>query len=99
MLQAQGCGFDIFVLQQSARLRFNRGALLNAGALLLAGSHYDHFIFHDVDTLPQLKGNIRYTYPTGAKPLHMTPKGIHPRVNYEVCSCQARARCSCLRAP
>ena len=58
MLQEQGRRFNIFVLQQSPRLRFNRGALLNAGALLLAGSEYDHFIFHDVDTLPQLRGNV-----------------------------------------
>ena len=83
-VQAQGREFDIIVLQQSPGLRFNRGALLNAGALLLAGSRYDHFVFHDVDTLPQLKANLPYTFPSGAKPLHLTPQGIHPRVNYEV---------------
>ena len=85
-MQAQGREFDLFVLQQSPGLRFNRGALLNAGALLLAGSRYDHFVFHDVDTLPQLKANIGYSFPSGARPLHMTPLGIHPRVNYEVSS-------------
>ena len=83
-MQAQGRDFDLFVLEQSPGLRFNRGALLNAGALLLAGSRYDHFVFHDVDTLPQLKANIGYSFPSGARPLHMTPQGIHPRVNYEV---------------
>ena len=53
--QAQNRSFDIFILQQSPLLRFNRGALLNAGVLLLAGSEYDHFCFHDVDTLPTLQ--------------------------------------------
>ena len=47
-MQGQNCSFDIFVLQQSPRLRFNRGALLNAGVLLLAGGQYSHFVFHDV---------------------------------------------------
>lgn len=51
-VQGQNRSFDIFVLQQSPRLRFNRGALLNAGVLLLAGGQYDHFIFHDVVSTP-----------------------------------------------
>lgn len=42
---------DIFVLEQAPGLHFNRGALLNAGAMLLAGSGYDCFVFHDVDTV------------------------------------------------
>ena len=54
-MQAQNRSFDIFILQQSPGLRFNRGALLNAGMLLLSGSQYDHFCFHDVDTLPTLQ--------------------------------------------
>lgn len=33
------------LLPQGDQLLFNRGVLLNAGALLLAGSSYDHFVF------------------------------------------------------
>ena len=51
-MQAQGRDFGIFVIEQSPKNKFNRGALLNAGVLLLAGSGYDHFCFHDVDTIP-----------------------------------------------
>ena len=39
------------VLDQAPGLHFNRGALLNVGALLLAGSEYDCLVFHDVDTV------------------------------------------------
>jgi N-terminal region of glycosyl transferase group 7 len=46
-----GADASIFVLEQAPGLHFNRGALLNAGALLLAGSGYDCFVFHDVDTV------------------------------------------------
>jgi N-terminal region of glycosyl transferase group 7 len=35
VFQAQGRDFDIVVVEQADRLRFNRGALLNAGVLLL----------------------------------------------------------------
>lgn len=46
-----GADASIFVLEQAPGLHFNRGALLNAGALLLAGSSYDCFVLHDVDTV------------------------------------------------
>lgn len=38
-------GTCLCLLPQGDQLLFNRGALLNAGALLLAGSSYDHFVF------------------------------------------------------
>ena len=87
-LQAQGRDFDVFVLEQSTRLRFNRGALLNAGVLLLEGSDYDYYVFHDVDTVPIEKPlhNAQYDYPSGPAPLHITAPGYHPRVNYAVCA-------------
>lgn len=44
---------------------FNRGALLNAAALLLAGSVYDYYVFQDVDTVPLEKGGIQYSFPRG----------------------------------
>jgi len=67
LLQAQGRDFTIFVLEQSPQaLRFNRGMLLNAGVALLAGSSYDYFVFHDVDTTPTEAGGLPYDYPYGA---------------------------------
>eukprot|EP00884_Botryococcus_braunii_P006855 jgi/Botrbrau1/16170/Bobra.0272s0005.2 len=77
-LQAQGRDFDILIMEQSPGLRFNRGALLNAAALLLQGSEHDYFVFHDVDTYPTKAGNIQYDFPTGPAPYHITPTGIHP---------------------
>lgn len=44
-LTAQRRDFDIFVLEQTPRYLFNRGALLNAAVLLLQGSAYDYFAF------------------------------------------------------
>lgn len=82
-LRAQSVKFDIFVLQQTRTLRFNRGLLFNAGFLLLDGSEYDHFCIHDIDTLPTFEGRIPYEYPTGNSPYHLTPSGIHPIHGYE----------------
>ncbi|KAK9802642.1 hypothetical protein WJX73_010123 [Symbiochloris irregularis] len=80
----QGRHFDIFVIEQTPGLHFNRGALLNAGVLLLQASAYDYFIFHDVDTIPTEAGNIPYAYPEGLNPMHLTPPGIHPKgIRYE----------------
>ncbi|KAL0033554.1 hypothetical protein WJX79_003213 [Trebouxia sp. C0005] len=82
-LVAQGRNFTIFVIEQSAQYLFNRGALLNTGFQLLEGSDYDHFAFQDVDTIPTDRGNVQYSYPAGAAPLHLTPYGIHPTANFE----------------
>lgn len=88
-LQAQGRLFDVFVIQQSEGLLFNRGALLNAGVLLLQASTYDYFVFHDVDTIPSEAGNIPYEFPGGLVPLHLTPYEIHPKgIRYEVGNCK-----------
>ena len=72
-LQAQGRDFGIFVLEQAAGLRFNRGMLLNSGVAMLAGSDYDYFVFHDVDTVPTETGAIPYDYPYGESFLHDLP--------------------------
>ena len=67
------------LLEQSARLRFNRGALLNAGVLLLSGLDYDYFVFNDVDTVPAKGSGVHYAFPEGSFPLHVTPPGLHPK--------------------
>jgi hypothetical protein len=77
-MQAQGREFEIFIIEQSSEHRFNRGALLNAAALLLQDSEHDYFVFHDVDTQPTKEGNIQYNFPTGPAPYHITPAELHP---------------------
>lgn len=84
-LERQHRDFDIFVLEQGDGYLFNRGALLNAGVLLLQGSAYDHFVFQDVDTIPldRETGGVQYRYPRGEAPLHLSPFGMHPKASYE----------------
>jgi N-terminal domain of galactosyltransferase/N-terminal region of glycosyl transferase group 7 len=62
--------FRIVVVEQAQDgLRFNRGAMKNAGFLLCANTH-DHFIFHDVDLLPDTELLSYYaTYPE--HPIHL----------------------------
>lgn len=67
------------LLEQSAHLRFNRGALLNAGVLLMSGLDYDYFVFNDVDTVPAKGSGVHYEFPEGIRPLHVTPPGLHPK--------------------
>jgi hypothetical protein len=73
-----------FCAAQGDGYLFNRGALLNAGALLLEGSSYEYYALQDVDTVPKDGSGVRYSYPRGPVPLHLTPFGIHPKANYEV---------------
>lgn len=82
-LDRQGRAHDVFVVEQADGYLFNRGLLLNAAALLLQGSSYDHFCFQDVDTIPLEKGNIQYRFPKGDAPLHLTPNWVHPKSNFE----------------
>jgi hypothetical protein len=44
--------FHIFIVEQSPKHKFNRGALLNVGFVEASKQGYDVFIFHDVDLLP-----------------------------------------------
>jgi hypothetical protein len=55
---------------QSSTSAFNRGILMNIGFVeALKQRHWDCFIFHDVDLLPQNDGNI---YSCPAMPCHMS---------------------------
>lgn len=57
--------YTIWVVEQAGNAPFNRGKLLNIGAVL-ANNVADYFIFHDVDMLPQ---TADYTY--SANPCHI----------------------------
>ena len=50
-INRSGLDHQIFLLEQSERHSFNRGALFNIGVLLLEASDYDFFAFHDVDIM------------------------------------------------
>lgn len=76
--------YDDNMLMQTDKFLFNRGALLNAAALVLNCSSYDYYVFQDVDTVPVVSQGIPYAFPKGDVPLHLTPFGVHPKANFEV---------------
>ncbi|UYV66421.1 hypothetical protein LAZ67_4001608 [Cordylochernes scorpioides] len=66
-LQRQLLHYQIFIIEQSERHRFNRAKLFNIG-FQEAGSEFCCFIFHDVDLLPQNSQNI---YGCSSQPRHL----------------------------
>ena len=79
--QQQSTGsFRIHVINQSARYRFNRGALVNVGYKLVKDES-DYIAIHDVDLIPMNK-NLSYAYPE-LGPYHMTSPEYHPNYNYD----------------
>jgi xylosylprotein 4-beta-galactosyltransferase len=71
--------FKIYILTQSNKYRFNRGALVNVG-FMLAKNSCDYIAIHDIDLLP-LNANLSYAYPTDG-PYHLTSPEYHPTYNY-----------------
>ena len=90
MWQDELVNFDIVVLEQSPHYRFNRGALLNAGVLLLSSLDHDYYVFNDVDTVPAKGSGLYYAFPEGSRPLHLTPPNLHPKYTHGV-----RSRLTC----
>lgn len=70
----------IYIINQSKRYRFNRGALANVG-FLLARNQSDYIAIHDVDLLP-LNANLSYSYPRDG-PYHLSSPEYHPQYNYD----------------
>ena len=53
--------FDIVVVEQADSLPFNRGYTLNIGFHIARRNHaYSHYVFHDVDLIPQ---QADYSFP------------------------------------
>jgi hypothetical protein len=51
--QKNGGQFEVFVIEQLPKGKFNRGILLNAGFAIASNmGQYDRYIFHDVDSYP-----------------------------------------------
>lgn len=71
--------FNIYILNQTRRYRFNRGALTNAG-FLLTRNESDYIAIHDVDLLP-MNRNLSYEYPEKG-PYHLASPEYHPNYNY-----------------
>ncbi|XP_064120452.1 beta-1,4-N-acetylgalactosaminyltransferase bre-4-like [Macrobrachium nipponense] len=70
ILQRQQLDFAIYIVEQAGNGTFNRGKLMNVGALeSLKLYSYDCFIFHDIDLLPEDDRNL-YTCPQ--QPRHMS---------------------------
>lgn len=72
--------FTIYILNQSRRYRFNRGALTNVG-FILAKNNSDYIAIHDVDLLP-INKNLSYSYPRDG-PYHLAAPEYHPNYNYD----------------
>lgn len=59
MLRLQKLDYQIFVIEQSDDTPFNRGMLMNVGVNeALKFGHFDCFIFHDVDLIPEHDRNV-----------------------------------------
>ncbi|GAB1603081.1 beta-1,4-galactosyltransferase 3 isoform X1 [Argonauta hians] len=59
MLFRQKADYRIFVIEQSGNHTFNRGKLMNIGYVeALLYDHFDCFVFHDVDLIPENDQNI-----------------------------------------
>lgn len=71
--------FKFFIINQSSRYRFNRGALANIG-FLIAKNSSDYIAIHDVDLIP-LNNNLSYSYPN-LGPHHIASPEYHPQYNY-----------------
>ena len=71
-LQRQGIHYCVFVVEQFDDGRFNKGLVMNSGFLEILNSfgHFDCFIFHDVDMVPEDDRNI---YLCQNLPTHLSP--------------------------
>ncbi|CAH1109966.1 unnamed protein product [Psylliodes chrysocephalus] len=69
-LKRQQLDYRIFVVEQDGEKSFNRAMLMNIGYKeALNVNHFDCFIFHDIDLLPEDDRNL-YTCPN--QPRHMS---------------------------
>lgn len=72
--------FRIYILNQSNRYRFNRGALANVG-YMLAKDQSEYIAIHDVDLIP-VNVNLSYAFPEQG-PYHLSAPEYHPNYNYD----------------
>ncbi|XP_052773130.1 beta-1,4-galactosyltransferase 7-like [Mya arenaria] len=70
---------EIYVINQIDTLRFNRGSLINIGALE-SSLDCDYIAMHDVDLLP-VSEELDYSFP-GNGPYHIASPELHPLYHY-----------------
>lgn len=70
-LEDKGIDYDIIIVEQDDATAFNRGKLLNIGALRAKELGCDYIIFHDVDMLPV---DVDYSY--SPEPVHLATNFI-----------------------
>lgn len=80
-LTDQRIRYEIFVLNQVDRYRFNRASLINAG-FLYTKFDFDYIAMHDVDLLP-INRQLRYDYPGNGGPFHVAAPTLHPKYHYQ----------------
>eukprot|EP00039_Didymoeca_costata_P010552 m.142294 g.142294 ORF g.142294 m.142294 type:complete len:429 (+) comp14876_c0_seq1:80-1366(+) len=78
---SRGIDFSLVVINQTDEWRFNRGQLLNVGAIATRGTH-DYIAMHDVDLLPMNK-ELPYTIPEEQVALHLASPKLHPIYHYK----------------
>ncbi|GIX71605.1 beta-1,4-N-acetylgalactosaminyltransferase bre-4 [Caerostris extrusa] len=70
ILQRQQLDYGIYVIEETADMKFNRAMLMNIGYVeALKQYEYDCFIFHDVDLIPEDDRNL---YSCPEQPRHMS---------------------------
>lgn len=79
-LSAQEIPHHIFVVNHVGNLRFNKGAMINAG-YLYERDKFDYLVVHDIDTLP-LNPKLSYHYPKEGSVLHVSAPWLHPKDDY-----------------
>lgn len=70
----QNIDYGFYLVEPVGNITFNRGLLLNIGfleSLRITKDHWDCFIFHDIDLLPE-DGRNFYSCPLRDKPRHMS---------------------------
>ena len=77
--------YTLYVVEQSIAGRFNRGLMLNAGFAHAAKASppHTHYIFHDVDSLPERQLLNHYTWPPPARQLlHMASPAFYRKYTF-----------------
>lgn len=78
ILNYQKVNFEILIVEQSNRKKFNKGKLNNIGFIesLKKNNKYNKFLFNDVDNYPLKKNLIDY---------NIKPKGFHHYFGFKHC--------------
>jgi DNA-directed RNA polymerase subunit E'/Rpb7 len=78
--ELQDNSLDVYIIDQNNNEKFNRGLLLNIGFSISRIKHYDRYIFHDVDTYPDI-GMFELYFRFIDKNIHYTCPG-HDNIKY-----------------